>query len=32
VLLRIGESSYQSENSLAADAYGRALLHLITGD
>ena len=28
----IGKSDYQTESSLAADAYGLALLHLITGD
>ena len=32
VELCIGESSYQAESALAADAYGRALLHLITGE
>jgi hypothetical protein len=32
VMLRVGRSNYESEKSLAADAYGRALLHLITGE
>jgi hypothetical protein len=32
VVLHHGESTYETEQADAADAYGRALLHLITGE